>query len=95
MEDGDTVPLFTFYLEYKGGTYISQVRAQSYKSAPKAWAEKLDTTVISQPEKDFKEKLLKSIIGEPPTPIEGVSKTWCCPLVHLNNALAHFTQTSE
>jgi hypothetical protein len=89
------VPLFTFYLEYKGGTYISQVRAQSYKSAPTIWAEKLDTTVISQPEKDFKIKLLKSVEEEIPIPIEGISKTWCCSLLHLNNALAHFTQTSE
>lgn len=89
------MPLFTFYLEYKGGTYISQVRAQSYKSAPKIWAEKLDTTVISKLEKDFKIKLLKSVEREIPIPIEGVSKTWCCSLLHLNDALAHFTQTSE
>lgn len=89
------MPLFTFYLEYKGGTYISQVRAQSYKSAPKIWAEKLDTTAISQPEKDIKIKLLKSVEEEIPIPIEGISKTWCCSLLHLNNALAHFTQTCE
>jgi hypothetical protein len=86
---------FTFYLEYKGGTYISQVRARSYKSAPKAWAEKLDLTDISKPEKDFKVKLLKSIDEETPVPIDGISKTWCCSMLYLNDALVHFTQTSE
>ena len=89
------MPLFTFFLECAGGTYISQVRAQSYKSAPKVWAEKLNITIIAQPEKDFMGKLLKSINEETPTPIDGISKTWCCSLMYLSNALVHFTQTAE
>ena len=89
------MPLFTFFLEYKGGTYISQVRAQSYKSAPKVWAEKLDLSVISQLESDFQSKLLKSVDNEIPTPIKGIDKVWCCSLLSLKETLMHFVQTSE
>ena len=91
------MPLFTFYLDYKGGTYISQVRARSYKFAPKVWAEQLDISVIPNREKNFKEKLLRSINDDDNmlTPIDGVSKTWCCSPLLLERALVHFTQTSE
>jgi hypothetical protein len=89
------MPLFTFFLEYKGGTYISQVRAQSYKSAPKVWAEKLDLSVISQLERDFKRKLQESVDGETPTPLKGIDKTWCCSLLTLKETLVHFVQTCD
>ena len=51
------MPLYTFILDYRGGTYISQVRAPNYKMAPRVWAEKLDLTAIAKLEKGFGDKL--------------------------------------
>jgi hypothetical protein len=90
------VPLYTFILEYRGGTYISQVRAPNYKTAPRVWAEKLDLTAIGKLEKGFGDKLVASISEEKPAPLDGVAKTWClssCPVKKL--ALVHFVQTAE
>jgi hypothetical protein len=90
------VPLYTFILDYRGGTYISQVRAPNYKTAPRVWAEKLDLTAIAKLEKGFGDKLVASISEEKPTPLDGVAKTWClssCPVKKL--ALVHFVQTAE
>jgi hypothetical protein len=90
------VPLYTFILDYRGGTYISQVRAPNYKTAPRVWAEKLDLTAIGKLEKGFGDKLVASISEEKPAPLDGVAKTWClssCPVKKL--ALVHFVQTAE
>jgi hypothetical protein len=90
------VPLYTFILDYRGGTYISQVRAPSYKTAPRVWAEKLDLTAIANLEKGFGDKIAASISEEKPTPLDGVSKTWCLSLFYVKElALVHFIQTAE
>jgi len=90
------VPLYTFILEYRGGTYISQVRAVNYKTAPQVWAEQLDLTGIAKPEKNFRDKLFASINSDKPTPIDGVAKTWCCSLIYVKQqSLVHFIQTAE
>jgi len=40
------MPLFTFFAEYKQGTYVRQVEAADYKAAPHAWAAQLDVSAI-------------------------------------------------
>jgi hypothetical protein len=40
------MPLFTFFAEYKQGTYVGQVEAADYKAAPYAWAAQLDVSAI-------------------------------------------------
>ena len=90
------MPLYTFILDYRGGTYISQVRAPNYKMAPRVWAEKLDITAIAKLEKGFGDKLAASISEEKPTPLDGMAKTWCLSLIHVKErALVHFIQTAE
>jgi hypothetical protein len=87
--------LFTFFFDYKGGTYVSQVRASSPVEALKAWTKTLDHTKVNGLGLSGKQKLLENI-NEPPTQLEGVKNTWCCSaLLKGQLALVHFTQTKE
>lgn len=88
--------LYTFFLDYQGGTYISQVHAQTHSEAPKIWIKELDWTSIPKVERKFRNKLLSEIELEKPIEIEGLNKTWCLsPTIADNLALVHFTQTVE
>jgi hypothetical protein len=90
------MPLYTFFLDYHGGTYISQVRARSHISAPKVWAEKLDLSQIKGFNEELRQQLLEDLQRETPVSLEGIKYTWCCTSTmkgHL--VLIHFTQTTE
>jgi len=87
--------LYTFFLDYKGGTYVSQVKASSPVKALTAWAEALDYTKVDGFTSSAKKKLTEAI-NQPPTRLEGVKNTWCCSaLLRGHLALIHFTQTKE
>ncbi len=84
--------LYTFFLEYKGGTYISQVKASSPARALAAWAEALNSTEVKGLGKIRKQKLTEQA-NQPPTPLEGVKNTWCWSvLLRGDLALIHFTR---
>ena len=89
------MPLFTFFLDYRGGTYISQVRAKDYLVAPRVWAKKLELSQIPNAPERFRENLLKSFEFEKPVAIEAVRNTWCCALIYTRRSMLHFTQTAE
>ena len=87
--------LFTFFLDYKGGTYVSQVRASSPVGALKAWTETLDHTKVKGLGLRGKRNLLEKI-NEPPTQLQGVKNIWCCSaLINGELALIHFAQTKD
>ena len=84
---------YTFFLEYLGGTYVSQINATGILEAPKIWIEALDQEDIFEAKVNFKDELLQSF-DIPPTPIEGIKNTWSLSgLVDHNLATIHFTQT--
>src|SRR5437762_505295 len=92
--------LYTFFFEYDGGTYISQVRAADKKTAVFKWAEefnlqnKKEYSVIF--EDDFHELLVKSVREDDPVLLNGLSQTWCVSLIHLEkSALLNLTETVE
>ena len=87
--------LYTFFLEYRGGTYISQVLAENFKTAPKIWAEKLSLTQIADLEENFTGKLAESIKFDLVVPVDGMINTWACSLVYIDGATVHFTQTAK
>jgi hypothetical protein len=87
--------LYTFFLDYKGGTYVSQVRASSPLKALTAWAEALDYTKVNGLSRRARAKLAEKM-NQPPTPVEGVKNTWCCSaLIRGQLALIHFNETKE
>lgn len=67
---------YTFILEYKGGTYISQTNNSGLIRACKDWLYNLNIESISGLEK----KVLKSEvldIDNPPVLLEGLINVWC------------------
>jgi hypothetical protein len=87
--------LYTFFLDYKGGTYVSQVRASSPLKALTIWGEALNHTQVDGLSRSAKKKLTAEI-NEPPTLLEGVKNTWCySALLRGHLALIHFTLTKE
>lgn len=88
--------LYTFFLDYQGGTYLSQARAETFHDAAKVWAEEGDFEHIAKVGSRFQDELLTSIESEKPVQIEGLAKTWCLTFTIADElALVHFTQTAE
>lgn len=74
------MPLFTVIFEFRGGTYISQVRSEDEASALLVWARDLDPKHIQHFGAKRKEQLVKAV-QEPlltePVPLEGLVNVWC------------------
>jgi hypothetical protein len=60
------MPLYTFVMGYDGGTYISQVKAPSARSACVKWAAKLDLPKGSGIGSQSKESLIEQNEGRNP-----------------------------
>jgi hypothetical protein len=90
--------LYTFFFEFRGGTYISQVHADNPLDAQKTWSKKIDYKSIWGMGLKSKEKLIKrmSLSDEKPIPITGIKNTWCSGVL-LNGHFGqiHFVKTVE
>ena len=91
------MPLYTFYFDYQGGTYVSQVCAGTYKAAPKVWAEKLDLNgIVKNATPKTKQNLIEAVQLDTPVLLEGQINSWCISVRFDNNfGLVHYTQTAE
>jgi hypothetical protein len=68
--------LYSIVLEYRGGTYISQISAMNQNAALTAWASSLSETELSA-WKMNKTVLLKIVEGDIPIALEGCFNAWC------------------
>jgi hypothetical protein len=90
------MPLYTFFLDYKGGTYISQIRAASPSKATEAWARKLKRMTIQGMGDKSKERLAQELSDEVPIPIDGLERTWCSTaLIQGQLVLINLVETAE
>jgi hypothetical protein len=82
--------LFTFILDYKGGTYISQVRS-TLGDACEEWIRGL-----AEPElNNHKPELITEVQSQTPTPIDGLLNIWCVSaLLQGELALVHIVKTA-
>jgi len=86
---------YTFFMEYLGGTYVSQIDAENYQQARNMWINQLDYEVIFKAKENFKDELSESFVL-PPTPLEGIEKTWSSSGAVDNNPVTmHFTETAK
>jgi len=71
------MPLFTFVLEFNGGTHISQFRANSVFRAVEEYGAQLlrDKAIAKLP---VRKRLSESFSVENPVAIKGVRNVWCC-----------------
>lgn len=84
--------LYTFFMDYKGGTYVSQVEA-SFEDACKTWVENLGFRHI---DKSQRRALRLEISLEKPTPLKGLKNAWCVSAILENDlALVHFVKTDR
>ena len=82
------MPLYTFIMDYKGGTYISQVNASSVKTACKEWAENLEVSEIANFEIKGKEILIREMKSKEPVALEGLENVWFVSALIFNNLAA-------
>ena len=71
--------LFTVVVDYRGGTYISQVEATDEADALRKWVLDLDPGPIADFGLKQKQELINSISwrDSPPTPVLDVLHVWC------------------
>jgi len=89
------MPLFTFLLEFGGGTYVSQFRSTSIDSAVrKCSAELVENRSLGAPR--LREQLSIAIAAEKPIALRGVRRVWCCSASVGNRfALMNIVETSD
>lgn len=70
--------LFTIVCDFRGGTYVSQVRASDERDAVRAWTELL---IQERPIKGASSYLAKSVASNmaeyPPVALNGLTSVWC------------------
>jgi hypothetical protein len=90
------MPLFTFIMEYSGGTYVSQVKSATPKSALKRWASELPVEQIEGLGSASKARLIEDVETEEPVRIAGLSNVWCsAALVRGKLALINVVRTAD
>ena len=86
--------VYTFVLDFRGGTYLSQVEAVDPFEAKAIWASNLDYKNIEGIGKKTKKDLIIQVDDEEPIPIVGLKKVWCISVLlrgHLG--MVHYVQT--
>jgi hypothetical protein len=87
---------YTFLLEFKGGTYISQIEAGSPKTALTKWSESLNIVEIEGIEGKMKEQIKDDAKVQEPSLLQGMNNVWCATFLLADNlALVNFVQTES
>lgn len=89
--------LYTFIMDYKGGTYLSQVNTEnSLKDACFNWANQLKPSEIVGFGEKTKVKLIEQIQDKEIVPIKNLLNVWCLSFLIRNNlVLITVIQTVE
>ena len=83
-------------MDYKGGTYVSQVETLPGKTPCVEWAKKLEASKIYSFGESSKQELIAKMKEEEPAAVDGLTNTWCVSAVIRGNlAMIHFVQTDE
>ena len=86
--------LYTFILEYCGGTYIAQSKGRTLAKVCAKWSENLDESQIPGLGKKGKESLARQVLAEPPAQLEETENVWCSAAsVHGKLALITIVKT--
>lgn len=69
--------LFTFILDYKGGTYLSQVEADDVARARARWLEALDLDAVAGLTRRSRDHVRARFMEETMVPVSGLVGVWC------------------
>jgi hypothetical protein len=90
------VALFTVLMEFKGGTYLSQIRAPSPDAALEEWARGLEVKNIEGMTAAIKRQFVEWLPEARPTAVAGLKSTWCSGFVaRTSSALVHIFRTTD
>lgn len=93
-ENGPRVAPYTIILDWDGGTYLSQLRAESPDQAVRRWAEELNVGPIPRMGAAAKRQLNDQLRQDGCAPIDGLVSTWrCSALVRGKVAWVHVVRT--
>ena len=96
LKEHEGVPLFTVLMEFKGGTYLSQLRAPSPDAALEKWARDLDVKNIEGMTETVKRQFVEWLPEARPTVVAGLKSTWCSGFVgSTTSALVHIFRTTD
>ena len=85
---------FSFVMEFRGGTYISQIYASSHLEAPLKWAHSLEIQDIPFMGPKSHAELIRCLSEQEPTPLAGLRNAWCLhSLVSTGSVLIHYFET--
>ena len=87
--------IYTFLLNFRGGTYVSQVRSNSLRSSLLDWSKNIDVTQIQYlGEKTKKELQHVILLEEDPIQLAGLQNVWCVHLmISVGSMLLNIVQT--
>jgi hypothetical protein len=90
-----TSELYTFVLDFDGGTYIAQVKGPALRDACELWLhtelEKIDA--LGQTERT---KLIESVSDDEPAVVDSMKNVWCLSgLANGRLALVHVVKTDS
>jgi len=88
--------LFTFLMEFEGGTYLSQIRATSAEAALEKWVHGLDVKKIEGMTAAIKRQFVEWLPEARPVAVDGLKSAWCSGFVSRSrSALVHFIRTTD
>ncbi len=83
-------------MDYKGGTYISQINSTSLEIACIKWAKSLEISEIDKFGDKSKEKLIEKMKSNSPVLLNGLLNDWCASFfLHKGTALINIVQTKN
>jgi hypothetical protein len=92
----DSDDLFTFVLEFYGGTYISQARARTPEEAMRKWGRELVVRDIKGLGDKTKAVLVEELNDEYLSPVKTVENVWCfCISPQGRFGIVHMIKTSS
>ena len=79
--------LYTIVAEYKGGTYVSQVEAETPTAAVQRWSELKSQggdDILAEARLEVKEQISA---GDAPVPLSGRKNVWCISGAHRDQLI--------
>jgi hypothetical protein len=88
--------MFTFILEFRGGTHISQYRGRTAREALRSWSRREAIALQGQWRRTVVDRLFEELLEQRPAPVGHLSGVWCVDAsVDHSLALLNIVRTSQ
>ncbi len=95
-EDDKNTDLYTFFCEFQGGTYISQVKSNDLIDAKKTWAINFERIEFINLEGCLQKGFMEEVEDQEITCLADVKNVWCFTILCGGNfGLINIVKTSQ